>query len=370
MQKLSPNNLQTIESIFESLGLGILLVDTQGTITFSNPAASTMIGIGKEVVPLENWTEYYGFYLPDGTTLYPETESPLRRAITGEEVINLEVLIQNHLGTGRANSCAIDLKPWKNTKGEITGALLVIKDNSEQKKLSEEAARSNMALQQFATVAAHDLQEPLRSISGFTDMLLQYQAGQLEEKSLRCMTKIKDGVIRMQTLINDLLAYSRIQTKPQVVTPTDCNEILGTCIKSLNASIAESGAQINVDSLPVIMADASQLTQLFQNLIGNAIKFCATERPIIVSIRAKREATSWLFSVEDNGIGIAPEFSERVFRIFQRLHTATAYSGTGIGLAICETIVGRHGGRIWVESEPGNGSTFYFTIPDSGEEKT
>lgn len=174
----------------------------------------------------------------------------------------------------------------------------------------------------------------------------------------------------MQTLINDLLAYSRIQTTPQILQPSNCNEILATCIKSLNASITTSGATVNVDSLPVVMADAAQLSQLFQNLVGNALKFCAGDRPPVVRISAKRQATAWLFSVEDNGIGIAPEFAERVFRIFQRLHTPTAYSGTGIGLAICQTIVDRHGGKIWVESEPGTGSTFYFTIPENREGKT
>jgi light-regulated signal transduction histidine kinase (bacteriophytochrome) len=367
--KLTSPDLHSVESIFEHIKLGILALDKSGATLFCNPAALNMIGIEEETVPLEIWTEHYGFYSPDGVNLYSEADSPLSKAILGEETNNLEVLIQNRLGSGRSLWCTIDVKPKRRTGGDVTGVLLVIQDTSERKKLSDEAARSNLALQQFATVAAHDLQEPLRSISGFTDMLAQYQAEQLDEKSIRCMTKIKGGVVRMQTLINDLLAYSRIQTKPRVLRPTDCNEILATCIKSLNASVTEHAATIKVDFLPTIVADASQITQLFQNLVGNALKFCVTDRPPIVRIGAKRQGATWLFSVEDNGIGIEPEFAERIFRIFQRLHTKAGYSGTGIGLAICQTIVNRHGGRIWVESKPGMGSTFYFTIPDSGEAK-
>ena len=369
MPKLLSQHLHLVESIFECIGLGVVVIDELGAIIFCNPAASTMVGISAEIVPLEKWTEHYGFYLPDGITLCPDTESSIAAAISGVSA-DFEVLIQNHLGSVRSKWCTIHVKPLRSAENEITGALLLIQDTSEQKKLSDEAARSNTALQQFATVAAHDLQEPLRSISGFTDMLAQFQGERLDERSTRCMSKVKDGVTRMQTLINDLLTYSRIQTKPQILQPTNCNEIVATCIKSLNASIIKSGAQINVDFLPTITADAPQLAQLFQNLIGNALKFCTADKPPIVWIRARREATLWLFSVEDNGIGIAPEFAERVFRIFQRLHSSTAYSGTGIGLAICQTIVDRHGGRIWVESEPGIGSTFYFTIPECGEETT
>jgi light-regulated signal transduction histidine kinase (bacteriophytochrome) len=361
--------VHAIESVFEGLGLGIFAADKRGTVIFSNPAAATILGIDETEVPLEQWTEYYGIYLPDGLTVCPVLTSPLVRALAGEEASNLEVLIQNKLGSGRSRWCNIDLRPLRGEDGAITGGLLLIQDISEQKKLSEEAARSNMALQQFATVAAHDLQEPLRSISGFADMLAQYQSEQLDDKSKRCMSKIKDGVKRMQTLINDLLTYSRIQTNQQIMQPTNCNDIMRNCIKSLNASIVKNGATVNVESLPAIMADASQLAQLFQNLVGNALKFCAEDRPPVVRISAQRQATWWLFSVADNGIGIAPEFAERVFRIFQRLHTATAYAGTGIGLAICQTIIDRHGGKIWVESESGVGSTFYFTIPASGEEK-
>jgi signal transduction histidine kinase len=363
---LSTAQCRAVASVFTDIGLGIVAVDRAGTIVFSNPAAATILGIDETFVSLEDWPEHYGIYLSDRVTICPAGESPLLRAAAGEQATNFEVFIQNQLGGGRSRWCSIDFRPFGDGDDQDSGALLLIQDVSERRWLSEEVARSNIALQQFATVAAHDLQEPLRSISGFADMLAQYQAEQLDEKSQRYMSKIKSGVLRMQILINDLLSYSRIQTVPQVLKESDCNAIVSGCIKTLNASIKESGAEINVDSLPVVMADSAQLAQLFQNLIGNALKFAAVDRPIVVHVSARRQSTAWLFSVEDNGIGIAPEFVGRIFRIFQRLHTQSAYSGTGIGLAICQTIVDRHGGRIWVESEPGKGSTFHFTIPARG----
>ena len=239
---------------------------------------------------------------------------------------------------------------------------------SVMKKLFDEAARSNAALQQFATVAAHDLQEPLRSIAGFSEMLAKYQGENIDEKSVRCLSKIASGINRMQILINDLLNYARIQTKPEQLVQIDCNKTIQSCMKSLNASISETGAEVVFDALPTVMADGPQLSQLFQNLIGNALKFSAKDRTPTVQVSAKRLGLFWLFSVSDNGIGIAPEFISRVFGVFQRLHNAAAYPGTGIGLAICQRIVDRHGGKIWAESVPGVSTTFYFTIPNSLEE--
>ncbi len=361
--------LHTIESIFQEIGLGIIATDQNGALIFANPAASAILGIEGNLVSLDNWVEHYGIFSSDGITICSQKDSPLARALAGEEANDQQFLIQNKLGAGRSLWCSINLKPLRADSGEVSGALLLFQDISDRKKLAEEVARSNMALQQFATVAAHDLQEPLRSIAGFADMLAEYQSEQLDEKSKRCMGKIKGGVTRMQTLINDLLDYSRIQTKPQILRLTDCNAIMNSCIKSLDASITEHKATINIESLPTIMADASQISQLLQNLVGNALKFTAADRLPVITISAQRQAAYWKFTVKDNGIGIAPEFATRVFRIFQRLHTATAYPGTGIGLAICQTIVERHGGRIWLESEPGVGSTFHFTIAELRKNK-
>ncbi len=224
-------------------------------------------------------------------------------------------------------------------------------------------------MQQFASVAAHDLQEPLRSVSGFIDLLTQHLGDHLDEKSRHYMTRAKEAVLRMRKLINDLLSYSRIQTKPPVMVAVNCNDIAKNCIDSLTASMKDKGAEVLFEALPTIVADASQLSQLFQNLLGNAFKFADADRAPIVRISADKQGLRWLFSIADNGIGIDMQFADRIFAPFQRLHPITEYAGTGIGLAICNRIVDRHGGRIWIESESGKGSTVHFTLPTSPEDR-
>ncbi len=229
-------------------------------------------------------------------------------------------------------------------------------------QLADELRRSNQELEQFAYVASHDLQEPLRAVTSYTQLLSQRYQGNLDAKADKWLAYIIDGATRMQQLINDLLAYSRVGTKGKELEPTDCSAVLDRTLANLQVAIAEKNATVTRDSLPVVMGDEGQLVQLFQNLIGNAIKFCREDMPI-VQISAVQKDSEWLFAVRDNGIGIEPEYAERIFIIFQRLHSRRDYAGTGIGLAICKRIVERHGGRIWVESQLGEGATFYFTFP-------
>jgi signal transduction histidine kinase len=222
--------------------------------------------------------------------------------------------------------------------------------------------RSNKDLEQFAYVASHDLQEPLRTVSSYTQLLAQRYEGQLDQDARDYIGYAVDGANRMQQLIQDLLAYSRITTRGSLFVPVDLNEALGEAIANLRASIHESDAIVANGDLPTINADHRQFVQVFQNLIGNGIKFRKRDEPPRVHITADRAGREWIISVKDNGIGIDPQYFNRLFIVFQRLHGKQEYSGSGIGLALCKRIVERHGGRIWVESALGEGATFRFTI--------
>lgn len=253
------------------------------------------------------------------------------------------------------------------------------------KRKNEDLERSNKELEQFAYVASHDLQEPLRMVTSYLQLLERRYKDKLDSDANDFIHFAVDGASRMKALVEGLLRFSRVQSKGKPFKPTDVNGILRAVLKNLEAVIEESGAKITYDPLPTVMADDLQLTQLFQNLIGNAIKF-RDKSPPEVHISAvpverfgspgssfqrtmdaqqegyNRGYGTWKFSVSDNGIGIAPEYGDRLFQIFQRLHPKGEYPGTGIGLAICKKVVELHGGRIWMESEPGKGSTFCFTL--------
>ncbi len=225
-----------------------------------------------------------------------------------------------------------------------------------------ELARSNTDLQQFAYVASHDLQEPLRMIASYTQLLARRYKGKLDPEADDFIGYAVDGANRMQRLIQDLLAYARVDTQAQVFAPTSLEAVVGHALDNVRAAVEESRAVVTHDPLPTVMADERQLLQLFQNLLSNALKFRG-DQPPRVHVSAERHDHEWRFAVRDNGIGIDPQYADKIFVIFQRLHNIGEYPGTGIGLAICKKIVERHGGRIWLESQPGQGATFYFTLP-------
>jgi PAS domain S-box-containing protein len=261
------------------------------------------------------------------------------------------------------------LTALRDSSGRLIGFTKVSRDLTAQRKAQEdltnqaqELARSNSDLQQFAYVASHDLQEPLRMVISYIQILADRYKGKLDADSEECIDFAVEGALRMRQLITGLLAYSRLSNARQPLTQTDLTDVLKDVVANLEVAIQESGTIVTVDELPTIMADPLQMSQLFQNLIGNAITFRREKAPHI-RVSAKLQESHWLFSVADNGIGIKPEHYERIFIIFQRLHDRMQYKGTGMGLAICKKIVARRGGRIWVESDAGKGSTFFFTIP-------
>jgi PAS domain S-box-containing protein len=262
--------------------------------------------------------------------------------------------------------------PLFDTEGKIYAVCGMSTDISDRKQAEielqnqkQELARSNHELQQFAYVASHDLQEPLRMITSYLELLERRYKGQLDDKADKFIAYAVDGATRMQTLINDLLSYSRLGMRGQEFESVDCAKILRNVLTNLQVAIAQSSAVVTYDSLPQLNADPSQLTQLFQNLLSNAIKFRRDDPPQI-HIGVKCINDKWLFSVCDNGMGIDTQYMDRIFIIFQRLQSRTEYPGTGIGLAVCKKIVERHQGRLWVESQLGQGSTFHFTLPYTG----
>jgi light-regulated signal transduction histidine kinase (bacteriophytochrome) len=261
-----------------------------------------------------------------------------------------------------------DLKIAENIGIQIAGAIantLLFADRKRMeaalREKTEKLARSNEDLEQFAYVASHDLQEPLRMVTSYVQLLAKRYKSKLDADANEFIDFAVDGAIRMRKLINDLLTYSGVGTQGKELSPTDSEAVLAQSVNDLKLTIEDNEALVTHDPLPTVMADRPQLGQLFQNLIGNAIKFRGNEPPR-VHISASRNGSGWIFSVRDNGIGIAPEYSERIFIIFQRLHSRQEYAGTGIGLAICKKIVERHGGHIWVESEVGKGATFRFSL--------
>jgi light-regulated signal transduction histidine kinase (bacteriophytochrome) len=226
----------------------------------------------------------------------------------------------------------------------------------------EELLRSNTELQQFANVASHDLQEPLRMVASYVQLLEEHLKDKLDKDAVEYMGFAVDGAKRMQLLVNGLLEYSRVESRGKPPQMTDMNQIFEQTISNLEIRITETHAKIEHGPLPQVMGDPVQLAQLMQNLFSNALKFQKTDAPKI-ELKAQETDKEWIFSCKDNGIGIDPRYFERIFVIFQRLHHRNEYSGTGLGLAICKRIVERHGGRIWVESKPEQGSTFFFSLP-------
>ena len=350
--------------LVQNANSAILRWKRDGTITFFNEYAETFFGyrarevLGKDVGLLVPQTESTGRDLSD---LAPDILAHPERFVN---VIN-----ENVCKDGRRAWMTWTNKPIYDEKGEVSEVLAVGSDITERKRAEddlnramEDLKRSNAELEQFAYVASHDLQEPLRMVSSYMQLLKRRYEGKLDQDADQFIAYAVDGSERMQRLINDLLAFSRVGTRGQPFAEVAGDKALEQALTNLQVAIKKGKATVTHDRLPKVLGDETQLVQLFQNLVGNAIKFHGKEKPQ-VHISARARGKEWVFAVRDNGIGIDPQYAERIFIIFQRLHGRAKYEGTGIGLAICKKIVQRHGGRIWVESQPGKGSTFFFTLP-------
>ena len=290
------------------------------------------------------------------------------RCKRGEKVENIEALHRKK--SGEVIPVLMSLSLLTNPKGEPVGIASITKNLSDLKRSeemlrdkTEALERSNQELEEFACVAAHDLREPLVGIASYLKVLKQRYKDTLDAEASKFISRALDITLRMDHLIQSLLSYSRLGIAPESLEPTDCNVALDGALHNLRSSIEESGARVTSEQLPIVQGNPSQMVQLFQNLVSNAIKYAA-DSPLEIHVGVVREESTWKFCVKDNGIGIEPQDVDRIFQIFQRVEAGRERPGTGIGLASCKKIVEHHGGRIWVESEPDEGSTFFFTIPD------
>ena len=353
---------QRYRILVDSAPDAIVLIGADGIVNSCNSATEQMCGFTCE--------ELEGHFFSDLPILDPE-DMPLAATafshiLHGQDIEDFPMKFKRRDGT----IYWMDIKAKVlEADGVTTGTLILGRDITERMRIDAELRQrtkalelSNQELEQFAYVASHDLQEPLRMVASYVQLLARRYKGKLDRDADDFISYAVDGTNRMQKMINDLLAYSRVGTRGKDMHSTDCEVILHETLANLQVTLKENNARVTHDPLPTVIADSSQLSQLFQNLIGNAVKFHGEKRPH-VHISAKQEEDHWVISVKDNGIGIDEQYHNRIFVIFQRLHARQVYSGTGIGLAICKKIVERHGGRIWVESQIGMGATFYFTIP-------
>jgi PAS domain S-box-containing protein len=348
--------------LFEST-FGGMAIHEGGRLVDANTGFAEMFGYGIDEMMGMGLTELMAEEYKDqvGRNLRMELpfEAQGRRSDGGEFPVEMVARAQTRHGRTVQVIAARDITERKQAEEAL----------AEQARWLEhyatELERSNEELEQFAYMASHDLQEPLRMVTSYLGLIERRYKGRLDSDADDFIAFAVDGATRMHELIRGLLEYSRVGTLGEPFGPTDSQLILDAVLDNLQVAIGESEATVTHDALPTIVADPTQLVQLIQNLISNAIKF-RTDRAPVIHVGAERQAQEWVFTVRDNGIGIAPEYLDRVFLVFQRLHPPDEYPGTGIGLAVCRRIVERHGGRMWLESEEGVGSTFYFSIPVGG----
>lgn len=363
MSETADLNQELLRAVLQTAVDGIIVIDQEGIVKLFNPAAEKIFGyqnseiLGQSVNSLmpEPYQSEHDGYLHNYKRTGDAKIIGIGREVVGRrkdgEVFPIYLAVNEMSVSGRTMYAGIvrDISEKKIAEKKLEQA-------------NKELERSNMELEQFAYVASHDLQEPLRMITSFAQLLENRYKDQIGEDGLEFIDFIVSGADRMKVLIHDLLTYSRLNSRAKPFQTVECSAALADVILDLKLFIQENHAQVNFYSLPAVKADPVQMRQLFHNLIKNGVKFHRDEPPV-VNVTAKSNGSDWVFSVQDNGIGIETKYFERIFTIFQRLHSRGEYTGNGIGLALCKKIVERHGGKIWVESLPGKGSKFLFTIP-------
>ncbi len=356
-----------LAAIVRSSHDAIISKTKNGTITSWNPAAEELYGYTAE----EAIGRHISFIVPPELRT-SELENIMVRLRSFEETQRVET--ERLTKKGERIEVEVRISPIRNSRGELLGASSIAHDIGERKRTERELARwrdelakSNAELERFAYVASHDLQEPLRMVASYVQLLAQRYKGKLDSDADEFIAYAADGANRMKTMIADLLKYSRAGRSDDFTT-IKSGVALDHALANLQFAIRETGATVTRGEMPVVRGIESQIAELFQNLIGNALKFHGDQPPLI-HVSARRSGCAWEFSVGDNGIGIAPEYQEKIFEIFRRLHGRGKYPGTGIGLTVCRKIVVHHGGEISVESEEGKGATFRFTLPDRGEQR-
>ncbi|MDP8990914.1 MAG: PAS domain S-box protein, partial [Acidobacteriota bacterium] len=351
-----------LSAIVESSDDAIISKDLNGIIRSWNSGAERVFGYSAQEVIGKSIT----LIIP--RERLDEEADIISRLQRGERIDHFET--QRRTKDGRILSISLTVSPVRDASGKVVGASKVARDvtarEMQEQALREANAalmRANGDLQQFAYSASHDLQEPIRSISVYGEMLSQRYRDRLDAKGLQYLSFMTTGAHHMEMLVKDLLAYTQTSETVSEPGPVDANVALEQALANVAEAIRESGAVVSHDALPTVRMHEVELRQLFQNIVGNAIKYRSEEQAPRIHVTARLEDGRWLFAIRDNGIGIAPAYKDSIFGIFKRLHTDSKYSGTGIGLAICQKIVERNGGRIWVESEVGQGATFFFSVP-------
>ncbi len=367
-QRQAEEERARLQAVLEAAPIGIFIGDKEGRAIVLNKVFDEFWGGSPYLMTNSERPLFIGRNSITGETINVN-DWPAIRALKGE-ASSLVADIQRY--DGKKATLTVAASPLLDSKGVIMGSVIVSQDitamHDMQRELRDHVtalARSNAELQQFAYVASHDLQEPLRMVISYIGLLNKKHGGELSNEAKHYMHFINDGAERMRQLVTDLLQYSRIETQGKPFGPVDMNIAVTYVLKALRVAIDERGAEVIADPLPTIWADDTLMAQVLQNLIANALKFHGPEAPR-VEITSRQNAGEHIIAVKDNGIGIDPKYRDKVFQMFQRLHTRDEYEGTGIGLAISKKIIERHGGRIWFESDGQNGSTFFFTIPKSG----